>query len=47
MPEGALGIKKISASFYKNLSNTFANNEIHWKCSECVNSGTITGLLKT
>lgn len=20
------------------------NNEIHWKCSECVNSGTITGL---
>lgn len=19
-------------------------NEIHWKCSECVNSGTITGL---
>jgi hypothetical protein len=22
----------------------FDNNEIHWKCSECVNSGTITGL---
>jgi len=20
------------------------NNKIHWKCSECVNSGTITGL---
>ena len=20
------------------------NNEIYWKCSECVNSGTITGL---
>jgi len=20
------------------------NNEIHWKCSECVNSGTITGV---
>ena len=20
------------------------NNEIHWKCSECVNSGIITGL---
>jgi hypothetical protein len=20
------------------------NNEIHWKCSECVNSGNITGL---
>lgn len=23
----------------------FEKNEIHWKCSKCVNNGTITGIL--
>lgn len=24
----------------------FEKNEIHWKCSKCVNNGTITGIYK-